>query len=725
MASFSPSSSNLTSTMSDDQSDDESACSSATLVTGTVSNAVVVKTRPRQAMRRWRGALQRLMKLPLEVVYLVIENLELRDVLSLARTDKAFRGMLMSQRAKGFWQAAIANTPGLPSCPPNMEEPQYAHLLYDSMCHGCGRGKTSKILFHWGVRYCKDCLPLRVIDQRELAPFFNEVQQKTGVAKPLYVTMDGEIHLREVEGFREKWDALEGDEAGRKRLAEDSAKQVVLRRTHASACAQWKSNLGYARRAENKSIKAARLAAIKERLREEGYAKELQVIGDFVLAKQSFVNKATPLTDRSWPKIRTDAINYLEQERTVQIRRERERVVRPNIEMFLKVYDEWLQAWDPNWFDPDDPEAIHRLRPADFLIMDEIRLIVDAPPGCIVFPRNFEYAHPKLPDMVIRWYTRQRMVLNGMFRAALPALPKDTEPVGLAICSFDCASPRCDGKFMHYPDLLGHHCTKLQSTVNIWGSSYVNVIEEYMARLEHPLPWQRMHVRINRRMLDHVCELVRTCGYDPFLVSQQVLDAQGLRMTCATCAASADEETDEEVFDWRRAIHHQAEFLHRHGPCKWTVLPEEVAAKVRAFEARLREVRSRPWVQTPFKCKMKRRCEYMYSYDDLLAHVRDAHGMRGELQEGTHYVTCSIWSMTGNDLLHGTRVRLNEPGGVEVFSKYIEIEDVQEGEEETVEESEVEEKDRDLGEEDYVEPSTDAEFDQWVEFDAFDEYMGH
>ncbi|KAJ8487034.1 hypothetical protein ONZ51_g4438 [Trametes cubensis] len=711
--------------MADDQSNDKcvgsSLVASATLVTGNVST-LAVNSRPRKAARKWRGPLERLMELPLEVLYLVIESLELRDVLNLARIDKAFRNMLMSRRARPFWQAAIANTPGLPSCPPNMEEPQYAHLLFDNMCHGCGRGNTSKILFHWGVRYCKECLP----PQRELAHLFKEVLQETGVAKPLYVTMDGQVHIREMEEFRQKWEALEGDGPGRKKLAEDNAKQVVLRRTHASTCNQWKANLGYARRAENKSIRAARLAAIKERLRGEGYTKELQVIGDAILAKQSFVNKPTPLTDRSWHAIRTDAIRFLEQEHTVKIRRVREGVVRPNVVMFLKVYDEWLQAWDPNWYDPGDLKAIHRMRPADFLVMDEVRLVVDAPAGCIVFPGNFEYARPKLLDMVVRWYAQQREALNDVFRDAYPALPQDTEPIGLAICSFDCSSPRCGGKFIHYPDILDHRCSMLRSTVTIKGSGYVNVIEESMARLSRPLPWQAQHVRVNERMVDHICELVRACGYDPLYASWQELDAQGQRMTCASCAAATDQETDLEVFDWRRAIHHQAEFMHRDRPCKWTMLPEEVAAKVRAFEARLREVPSRPWRQPFYRCKMKKSCWDVYDYDDLQAHARDAHGIREELQD-EHYELCWHWHKTGNDLLHGTCVRFTRAGGVKVSSRYITVNDVQEGEEETAEVQDGDAKagklDEETCEED-MELDASAIFDQWISSDVFGECRG-
>ena len=71
----------------------------------------------------------------------------------------------------------------------------------------------------------------RIIDQRELAHLFKEVLQETGVAKPLYVTMGGQVHIKEMEEFRQKWEALEGDGPGRKKLAEDNAKQVVLRRT--------------------------------------------------------------------------------------------------------------------------------------------------------------------------------------------------------------------------------------------------------------------------------------------------------------------------------------------------------------------------------------------------------------------------------------------------------------------------------------------------------------
>ena len=60
-----------------------------------------------------------------------------RDLLSLARTTRAFRAFLMNPRsARLSWRAAREGQvkPPMPECPSFLSEPAYANLVFGSVC---------------------------------------------------------------------------------------------------------------------------------------------------------------------------------------------------------------------------------------------------------------------------------------------------------------------------------------------------------------------------------------------------------------------------------------------------------------------------------------------------------------------------------------------------------------------------------------------------------------
>lgn len=61
------------------------------------------------------------------------KHLHPRDILNLARTSKYFRQLLMSKRSRSVWRAA-RTTIGLPDCPCELSEPQYANLIFSTDC---------------------------------------------------------------------------------------------------------------------------------------------------------------------------------------------------------------------------------------------------------------------------------------------------------------------------------------------------------------------------------------------------------------------------------------------------------------------------------------------------------------------------------------------------------------------------------------------------------------
>ncbi|KAJ3906890.1 hypothetical protein F5879DRAFT_763267, partial [Lentinula edodes] len=61
--------------------------------------------------------------------------LDPRDLLHLSRTSKGLRNILMSKTTESTWRICRLNIDGLPPLPSDLNEPQYARLMFDSYCH--------------------------------------------------------------------------------------------------------------------------------------------------------------------------------------------------------------------------------------------------------------------------------------------------------------------------------------------------------------------------------------------------------------------------------------------------------------------------------------------------------------------------------------------------------------------------------------------------------------
>lgn len=57
-----------------------------------------------------------------------------KDLLNLARTNKAFRQFLLTKSSACFWRNARENVPGLLPCPSFLSEPAYANVVFSVYC---------------------------------------------------------------------------------------------------------------------------------------------------------------------------------------------------------------------------------------------------------------------------------------------------------------------------------------------------------------------------------------------------------------------------------------------------------------------------------------------------------------------------------------------------------------------------------------------------------------
>ncbi|KAJ3872873.1 hypothetical protein F5051DRAFT_444771 [Lentinula edodes] len=81
--------------------------------------------------------LQGLLDAPVEIfLFEIFCYLDTGDLLQVSRTSKFFRSVLLDKSSEPIWRMARANVDGdLPPLPNDLNEIQYAHLIFDQYCH--------------------------------------------------------------------------------------------------------------------------------------------------------------------------------------------------------------------------------------------------------------------------------------------------------------------------------------------------------------------------------------------------------------------------------------------------------------------------------------------------------------------------------------------------------------------------------------------------------------
>ena len=83
------------------------------------------------------------------------------DLLNLSRTSVGLRRILMSKSSKRVWVAARMMQEIIPPCPPDLNEPQYADLLFGK---GCSVSERSRLKLDISLLRIQFCSTARVKD---------------------------------------------------------------------------------------------------------------------------------------------------------------------------------------------------------------------------------------------------------------------------------------------------------------------------------------------------------------------------------------------------------------------------------------------------------------------------------------------------------------------------------------------------------------------------------
>ncbi|CUA70030.1 hypothetical protein RSOLAG22IIIB_08872 [Rhizoctonia solani] len=97
------------------------------------------------------------MDLPIDIFLAINPYLSPSDIISLARTNKSLRRLIMNQSSTSIWLQSMKNVQGIPPCPAEVSVPYYMAFLFMNECSLCRSNAVVVIDPSSVVRLCHPC----------------------------------------------------------------------------------------------------------------------------------------------------------------------------------------------------------------------------------------------------------------------------------------------------------------------------------------------------------------------------------------------------------------------------------------------------------------------------------------------------------------------------------------------------------------------------------------
>ncbi|KAH6919143.1 hypothetical protein BKA70DRAFT_1394532, partial [Coprinopsis sp. MPI-PUGE-AT-0042] len=235
--------------------------------------------RPLKRRRGNRGLLEKMTDLPMDLLFEVFGKLDPLDLLHLSRTTKALRDILMSRSSIAIWKECLRNS-GLPPCPDDMNEPQWADLAFGKHCQVCLRAVPQHLAWDARVRACSRCVESTLFSHHELET--NNLPRRLLPCVPSIEYQTTGRRRREVRGYHlatvRKWIAeyadvapSEGDAWIDARILESEARDE-----HTELCVEWHAYQLNEKEEKANADKDARISIIITKLENAGFSDSIE-----------------------------------------------------------------------------------------------------------------------------------------------------------------------------------------------------------------------------------------------------------------------------------------------------------------------------------------------------------------------------------------------------------------------------------------------------------------
>ncbi|KIM37628.1 hypothetical protein M413DRAFT_258597 [Hebeloma cylindrosporum] len=117
----------------------------------------------------------KLNEFPLDIVLEIVSYLDPEDLLKLCRLSTGSRALFLSKNCTAVWRDVLAGQVDLPKCPRDLTGPQYASLIFDKFCMGCGSTRGNiETQYLLRLRLCQGCSNKNVVTGYSLKSRFGQ-----------------------------------------------------------------------------------------------------------------------------------------------------------------------------------------------------------------------------------------------------------------------------------------------------------------------------------------------------------------------------------------------------------------------------------------------------------------------------------------------------------------------------------------------------------------------
>ncbi|QRV72002.1 hypothetical protein RhiJN_00016 [Ceratobasidium sp. AG-Ba] len=284
---------------------------------------------PRKKQTRGKqGRLAGLMQMPIDIFTEIAAYLMPKDIITLSRSSRFFRKLLLSKSAIHIWHGSMRNVPGLPPCPPDMSEPHYLALIYAHNCSFCGTTVNRRMDELLRVRLCPSCRDESLVEELLISTDIRSLVLRSNKIMPSKRRWGYDYHALHkdattVQAIVNDFEKS-GDSVGLEKWKASREKEIETRRTQARELMVFLDALESDREAELANLKQRRRDDINNRLLEIGWQKE-DLVFRYPRSREwsIFVDQPKVLTDRTWANLRPKLIPLLEANREDRLERER------------------------------------------------------------------------------------------------------------------------------------------------------------------------------------------------------------------------------------------------------------------------------------------------------------------------------------------------------------------------------------------------------------------
>ncbi|KAG9008730.1 hypothetical protein FRB95_000410 [Tulasnella sp. JGI-2019a] len=257
-----------------------------------------------------------IMQMPVDIFAEIASNLTPFCLLTLSRSSKRLRDILISDSSKPIWRAARASIQDLPDCPQDLSEPQYARLMFEGECYVCHR-PTKKVDLQIRIRCCHRChLGYESFFQaKRFHNLFPDIPSTILQAVPstgiyYYIPM--------VQQVAHKYKGLRGQSNVRVRWIQKRWELTQSIEKTIPALSLWLEKEVTEKRQKNHDTMLKRKAEIIANLQELGWQ-----TADYPPDNVEFwsiLDQPRELTPRIWSSVKPKLVQYLEDENTLRAR---------------------------------------------------------------------------------------------------------------------------------------------------------------------------------------------------------------------------------------------------------------------------------------------------------------------------------------------------------------------------------------------------------------------